>query len=409
MTQTINFERAISNTPVALRRAIYALIALNLIVFGFLFLRSALNRFEAPMIPRLLAPNTNGLLLDGLRQQRSRLERILSGPCESPDMDQYLRGQIGPLIRGDIPSQSVPPAQSTEPATGNRTDAVQPTQPEASSPPPTIPPGQSSATEPGPTPATAPTVPQANTPSQPSSALPAQVPGVQRLSGGAMLSPASLRDLVDHSVVRVVAPLGPDQAITGTGFAIGPDTIVTNRHVIAEARDGQLFVTSKFLGAEPVRARILLSTTNSEPGSLDFAVLKIERGNALTPLTVGDDPQPLESVIAAGYPGLTLQTDNNNTIPDVVFSQGDVSVVQPQSSGINLVIHTANISPGSSGGPLINRCGTVVGVNTFVSSGDEYTGRALYSLSGKTLSVFLKGASIPFDKPSATDCAPGAN
>ena len=138
-------------------------------------------------------------------------------------------------------------------------------------------------------------------------------------------------------------------------------------------------------------------------------MLQIENGKALTSLNVGDDPQPLESVVAAGYPGLTIQTDSNEIIPDVVYSQGDVSVVQPQSNGVSLVIHTANISPGSSGGPLVNRCGTVVGVNTFVSNGDESTGRALYSLSGKTLAGFLRGSSIAFNKPSAAECASGAN
>ena len=210
-------------------------------------------------------------------------------------------------------------------------------------------------------------------------------------------------------MVRVVAPLGSDQVITGTGFAISADTIVTNRHVIEQARDGQLFVTSKYLGPAPVRASILVSTSNSEPGSLDFAVLRVENGKALIPFNIGDDPQPLESVVAAGYPGLTVQTDSSDTIPDVVFSQGDVSVVQPQSSGVRLVIHTANISPGSSGGPLINRCATVVGVNTFIASGDQYTGRALYSLSSQTLADFLRASSIPFNKPSTNECGSGLN
>jgi S1-C subfamily serine protease len=384
---------------------VYVLAALNLIVFSLLLLRFLLTWYEVPVLSRIWVPNPNVLLLDGLGQQRYRLEGILSGPCESPGMDQYQRGQIGPLIRGDVPAQSAPRAQNPEPGTG-----MEPVTPDRGSRTPVTPPGQSSTNEPEPAQTTPPADPQANQPSQSSSAQPPQAPDAPSLTGGDVLPPIKLRNLVDHSVVRVVALMGPEQMMTGTGFAISPDTIVTNRHVIEQVQEGQLFVASKYLGTEPVRARLLATTAGSQLGNSDFAVLQIENGKPLTSLNVGDDPQPLESVVAAGYPGLTTQTDSNDTIPDVVYSQGDVSVVQPQSNGTSLVIHTANISPGSSGGPLVNRCGTVVGVNTFVTTGrDEFTGRALYSLSGETLSDFLKSSSIPFNKPSATECALGDN
>ncbi len=197
--------------------------------------------------------------------------------------------------------------------------------------------------------------------------------------------------------------------MTGTGFAISADTIVTNRHVVEGANDSEIYIASKYLGGEPVRGKLLTKSANSDFGSLDFAVLRLENGKALTPLNIGDDPQPLENIVAAGYPGITVQSDSNDTIPDVVYSQGDVSVVQPQSNGVSLVIHTANIAPGSSGGPLINRCGTLVGVNTFVSSGEQSEGRALYALSGGSLAQFLNASGISFSTPSAAECASGAN
>jgi len=366
--------------------AVYVLAGLNLIVFALFLITYLFPWIAGTLLPWYSGTHPGSLLLDALKQQHKRLEVIEAAPCESPEVQRYLRGEIGPLIRGNVPAQSAPLVQSPEVGTGR--DAVPPV---------------SSTPEPA-------TPPQDNQQMQPPSAQPPQAPGAPSLSGGDELSPAKLRILVYHSVVRVVVPMGPEQMMTGTGFAISPDTIVTNRHVVEQAREGQLFVTSKYLGAEPVRARLLVTTANSQFGNSDFAVLQIDNGKPLTSLNVGDDPQPLENVVAAGYPGLTIQTDSNDTIPDVVYSQGDVSVVQPQSNGTSLIIHTANISPGSSGGPLIDRCGTVVGVNTFIASGgDEFSGRVLYSLSGTTLSAFLLGSSIPFNKPSPTTCAAGAN
>jgi len=73
-----------------------------------------------------------------------------------------------------------------------------------------------------------------------------------------------------------------------------------------------------------------------------------------------------------------------------LFTSGDVNTVQPQASGVSLIIHTADISPGSSGGPLVDKCGVVVGVNTFVMApGDSAEGRRLYALSSDTLRKFL--------------------
>jgi hypothetical protein len=362
--------------------AVYTLIALTVLVFGFLLLRVLLARFEVPVLSQLWAPNPNVLLLDALQQQRDRLDVILAGPCDSPGMGQYLRGEIGPLIRYEAPSTpsptpgdgsvETPPAVNPKPGTSEGGDT--------------------------------PPSPPAILPDQSNSNIPVPAPGAPQLGSGEVLPPAQLRGLVGQSVVLVRAAL-----MSGTGFAISPNTIVTNRHVVAQARDGQFFITSKYLGTEPVPARLLVTTADSEFGNSDFAVLQLQGGKPLTPLNIGDDPQPLESVIAAGYPGLAVETDSNDDTPDVVYSQGDVSVVQPQPNGTSLVIHTANISPGSSGGPLIDRCGTVVGVNTFVTTGDGATGRALYSLSGTTLAAFLKESSVDFNRPSATQCGAGAN
>lgn len=282
------------------------------------------------------------LLIDGLNSQIERLEAIAQAPCDAPELLRFQRGEIGPV-------QGQPPSESGTLTTPD------------------------------------PAVEAANAPTP----------------SNRMLAPEALRLLVHQSVVRVLA-----NTVSGTGFAIGPNLVVTNRHVIEEAGAGRIFVTSKFLGAEPVPAELVATSPDSTIGNLDFAVLVLRSGKPLVPLPVGSDPKPLDSVVAAGFPGLAVSSDPDGISPDVVFSQGEVSVVQPQPNGVGLVIHTANIAPGSSGGPLLNRCGTLVGINTFVSTGDQADGRALYSLSPDALAAYLTSVGSDFRR-APSDCVSG--
>jgi S1-C subfamily serine protease len=306
------------------------LVLLNVIVFGFLLARM--------LASLLFGPTASALLLDGLNNQINRLEVISTGPCDSTGMQQFQRGEIGPIpsiLDSQTPFTTIPNSQAPEEDPGPATTSPVPT--------------------------------------------------------GQMLNPDGLRSLVQRSVVFVSAG-----EFTGTGFAISPNLVVTNRHVIENVVSGNVTVASNFLGAPPVPAKVLFATPDSEFGNPDFAVLELQSGRPLEPLSLGSDPKPLDNVLAAGFPGLTISSDVDTVSPDVVFSQGEVSVVQPRSSEVSLVIHTANFAPGSSGGPLINRCGTVVGVNTFLQAGTEFEGRALYSLSSVALVSFLSSVGVPF-------------
>jgi S1-C subfamily serine protease len=194
----------------------------------------------------------------------------------------------------------------------------------------------------------------------------------------------------------------------GSGFFIDAQTIVTNRHVIENSKKGQagetkLTVASQALGGV-VSAQVVTATQNANIGSADFALIRIERpSTGVKPLPIAPDPIPLQHVVAVGFPGSGIQSDANRALPSPIFTSGDVSVLQPQPTGVSLVIHTADISPGSSGGALVDRCGGVVGVNTFVfGDANRFESRRLYALSAVSLRKFLEASGQRYS--SAGDC-----
>lgn len=218
-----------------------------------------------------------------------------------------------------------------------------------------------------------------------------------------MPPPNQLVKKLDAATVRVLHEEG-----AGTGFFIDRNTVVTNRHVIEDAKKGEIYITSALLGPTPLKASILAMSQSSEFGEPDFALLKVDKTpESVQPLAIGTNPNVLQSVVAVGFPGLGTAGDANQITPNAVFTEGQVSVLQPQPSGMVLVVHTANMSRGSSGGPLVNRCGHVVGVNTFILTDKENVdGRSLYALSATNLRKFIEQAGFIYQGTSS-ECSPG--
>ncbi len=135
----------------------------------------------------------------------------------------------------------------------------------------------------------------------------------------------------------------------GSGFLISSDgIIVTNFHVIKDtqglgvkfAQDKELITNLSVIKTDAVR---------------DIALLKIATPINVAPLAMGDSDQITvgERVVAIGNPkGLS------NTVSD-----GLVSAVR-DTDGMKQIQISVPISPGSSGGALINMRGEVIGITT---------------------------------------------
>jgi len=336
------------------------LVALNLFVYLWW-----MNR---PMV--VMAPaQMNREIVAGLQTESQRLQLILDGSCESPELQAFRRGELGPLVRQEqsVPAGTPPQALSQRPGAANTPTPV------AAATPGQVPPATTVAP-----------------PTEPSATVLAQDKLV------ALLDSATIRVLVFDANMKFLGH--------GSGFFIDSNVIVTNRHVIEV---GKIFaITSTLLGTEPLPAKLVAVTKDSEIANPDFALLKVDRVPVgVRQLAIATEPQVLQTVVAAGYPGSDIRGDTNVVTPNTVFSQGEVSVLQRQSNNLVLVLHTAKMSTGSSGGPLVNRCGNVVGVNTFIGAReDQFTDRSLYALSATSLRSFLDQNGQRYTKMSSA-CA----
>ena len=142
----------------------------------------------------------------------------------------------------------------------------------------------------------------------------------------------------------------------GSGFLVSKDgVILTNYHVIAEGSsavvklpDGAFYVVDGVLAFDKAR---------------DVAIIKAHGENFRT-LTLGnsDRVQVGQEVVAIGNP-LSLES---------TVSNGIVSSIRTiEDEGEKYLQVTAPISPGSSGGPLFNMAGEVIGITTMYIKGGE--------------------------------------
>lgn len=158
---------------------------------------------------------------------------------------------------------------------------------------------------------------------------------------------AGVKDRLKSSVVRIIGGYGE-----GSGFFISPTEVVTNFHVISDEPspkvvfpDGHFETPEKIVGEKNMDIAVL-TLKNSYP---DF-VYELPTGFSL----VGNEP-----LLSAGYPlGSDITGDATIVKGNFIdFRRSRKDVIGYLQTNISLV-------KGMSGGPLVDQCGAVVGVNT---------------------------------------------
>lgn len=163
--------------------------------------------------------------------------------------------------------------------------------------------------------------------------------------------------LVEPSVVRINT-VAPDGAGQGSGFVVDlQGTVVTNYHVMEGATRAQVEFADGTT-AQVTGYRYLLSEK-------DIAIITIDLPpDKLKPLPVAEVlPQKGISVAAFGAP-LGLSFTASDGIVSALRKPDDMlENLNAQVQG-DWVQTTAPVSPGNSGGPLVNMFGAVIGMNT---------------------------------------------
>ena len=163
----------------------------------------------------------------------------------------------------------------------------------------------------------------------------------------------------------------------GSGFFVKPNLIATNYHVIAGAASG----TAKLVGKHNTYEIEGFTATSTYD---DLVLLKVS--------VPGINPLPLGNSDAVKI-GETVYVAGNPKGLEGTFSDGIISG-RHGGHAKGRIQMTAPISPGSSGGPVLNKKGEVIGVSYMIVEGGQNLNFAIPSLYLKTL-LALSGTVKP--------------
>lgn len=172
---------------------------------------------------------------------------------------------------------------------------------------------------------------------------------IENKLGGPKKIACNERDTVEkvrHSVIRVVGGDGE-----GSGFAIQKGGfILTNFHVIASEPDPKVILPDNTFET----GQVIMADKDA-----DLAVIKIKKD--LPPLSLArlGGVNPAEEILAIGYP-LGGSLPGESSVIRGSFSR----CAKDKKNGIQYLQTDMTMVSGISGGPMVNICGEVVGINT---------------------------------------------
>jgi len=209
-------------------------------------------------------------------------------------------------------------------------------------------------------------------------------------------------ELMEQATV-IVLTQGSKGVGMGSGFFIASDLVFTNAHVAMEP-GAQVFVCNKATsGLLP--GRVAAFTTS---GGRDYALIRLDVQPNVRPLAFKGQARRTDRISAWGFPGavtggdpkfMALLKGDSTATPEVVFTEGTISVVLERKPP--LIVHSAVISQGNSGGPLVDEQGAVLGINTLIRLDDESYRQSSMAIAASDMIVFLREEGVSFI-PAAT-------
>jgi len=164
---------------------------------------------------------------------------------------------------------------------------------------------------------------------------------------------------------------GPGQPQTGTGFLVAPRLLLTNAHVVQHAREIRVSGFDGRCEGEPVVV----------DDNCDLALVRVPEGFGGEPLAFRTGPgvELGEAAIALGYPLAGLLGSGAQV------AHGSVSGLLGPGEDSRVIQITTPIQGGSSGGPVFDLKGRVIGVVTATLSGAQNVNFAIRACLGQAL------------------------
>jgi formylglycine-generating enzyme required for sulfatase activity/S1-C subfamily serine protease len=187
---------------------------------------------------------------------------------------------------------------------------------------------------------------------------PSSLGGSAAASHGRELNVVDVVARIEPSVVRIETH-GQRGGSTGSGFLVDDrGTIITNYHVIEDASRARVF----FQDGEEISIAGYLNLYPEQ----DLAVLRLTKvPEKRSPLRISADfPKKGEHVVALGAPfGLSF-TPSDGIVSAIRDAKEMAKTLPNLKLRVTWIQTTTPISPGNSGGPLVNTRCEVIGVNT---------------------------------------------
>ena len=183
----------------------------------------------------------------------------------------------------------------------------------------------------------------------------------------AAIDPQAVAAMLEPSMVRIIVE-GPSGVGGASGFVVSRrGHVATIYHIVAPHIEAgwDLFVVES--GAAP-EARRPATVVQAYPGE-DLAVLQVE-GLDRPPVRLSEadieTPAKGTMLFAVGFPwaGGRLGADSAASFTAGMANRLFTGAWTQDGPPIRIVQHSAATNPGNSGGPIVNPCGQVVGVNT---------------------------------------------
>lgn len=179
----------------------------------------------------------------------------------------------------------------------------------------------------------------------------------------------------------------PSSAGSGTGFAISSSGyIATNYHVI----DGASSITVRGVNGDletTYNAKVIIEDQRN-----DLAILKIDKWLGEIPYALNRSTLGLANVVyALGYPLTSLLGI------DIKFTDGKIGATTGFENDPTYYQHSSPIQPGNSGGPLFNKSGNLIAINTLrVNQDVAITEGIFFSIKARYLMNLMEDKNISF-------------